>query len=193
MMMMLNKEMDRHNLQPKKFILWLFIVSSIIFFAGLTSGFIVYSEDRVGKSLNVALPQVFVYSTIVIVISSFTLHLAFLNAKRLKFAMQRLWLWITLILGIAFIGLQVYGWAVWTNLGVYFINSNATISFVYAFTLFHIVHIIAGLIMIITALISSYGKVPNVTNTFRMEISSIFWHFVDILWIYLYLFLLLNQ
>ena len=191
--MAVNNELDRHNLQPKKFILWLFIVSSIIFFAGLTSGFIVYSEDGAGKSLNVALPKVFMYSTVIILISSFTLHLAFLSSKRLKFAQQRLWLWITFLLGTIFIALQIYGWTVWTNLGVYFINSNATISFVYAFTLFHIVHIIAGLVILITALISSYGKVPNVKNTFRMEISSIFWHFVDILWIYLYLFLLLNQ
>lgn len=191
--MVLNNDVDRHNLQPKKFVLWLFIVSSIIFFAGLTSGFIVYAGDGAGKSLNVDLPKVFIYSTAVIIISSFTMHLAFLNAKKLKFDKQKLWLWVTFGLGLLFIGLQVYGWAVWTNLGIYFINSNATISFVYAFTLFHILHIVAGLVMVLGAIKSSYGPVPNVKNTFRMEISSIFWHFVDIVWIYLYLFLLLNQ
>lgn len=162
-------------------------------FAGLTSGFIVYSGDSLRKSLNVPLPKVFLYSTAVIVVSSITMHLAYLKAKQLKFGLQRLWLWATFLLGIVFISLQVYGWSVWTDLGVYFVNSNATISFVYAFTLFHIIHIIAGLVMLITALVSSYSKVPNVTNSFRIEISSIFWHFVDILWIYLYLFLLLNQ
>lgn len=189
----LNKEVDRYNLQPKKFIMWLFMISSIIFFAGLTSGFIVYSGDGVGKTLNVALPQAFIYSTIVIVLSSASMHWAYLQTKRLKFANQRLGLWLTLLLGIVFIAMQVYGWSVWTNLGVFFINSNATISFVYAFTFLHIIHILAGLIIIITALISSYKKLPNVINLFRMEIASIFWHFVDILWIYLYVFLLLNQ
>ncbi len=189
----LNNETDRHNLQPKKFILWLFIVSSIIFFAGLTSGFIVYSGDGPGKTLNVQLPKIFIYSTIVIIISSCTLHYSYVKTKRLKFAQQRLGLWLTFILGLLFIGMQIYGWTVWTKLGVYFINSNASISFVYAFTFFHILHIIAGLIIIITALSSSYKKLPNVTNLFRMEIASIFWHFVDIIWIYLYLFLLLNQ
>lgn len=191
--MALNTDLDRHNLQPKKFILWLFIVSSIIFFAGLTSGFIVYAGSGSGKSLNVDLPKVFIYSTIVIVISSLTMHKAFLSAKSLQFAKQKLWLWVTFVLGLVFIGLQVYGWTVWTNLGLFFVNSNASISFVYAFTLFHIIHIIAGLVMILTAIRSSYGPVPNVKNTFRMEISSIFWHFVDIVWIYLYLFLLLNH
>lgn len=191
--MVLNGDFDRHSLQPKKFVLWLFIVSSIIFFAGLTSGFIVYAGDGAGKSLNVDLPKAFIYSTVVILISSLTMHKAFLSAKKLQFAQQKLWLWITFVLGIAFISLQVYGWTVWTNLGIFFVNSNATISFVYAFTLFHVIHILAGLIMIITAIKSSYGPVPNVKNTFRMEITSIFWHFVDIVWIYLYLFLLLNQ
>ncbi|MEO5912269.1 MAG: heme-copper oxidase subunit III [Pelobium sp.] len=189
----INQDIDRHNLQPKKFVLWLFMVSSIIFFAGLTSGFIVYSGDGVGKSLNVPLPKIFIYSTIVIIISSFTMHWSYNQAKRLKFTNQKIGLWITFLLGILFISMQVYGWSVWTNLGIYFINSNASISFVYVFTLTHIVHIIAGLVMIITALISSYRRLPNVTNLFRMEIASIFWHFVDILWIYLYVFLLLNQ
>ena len=191
--MVLNNDLDRHSLQPKKFVLWLFIVSSIIFFAGLTSGFIVYAGDGGGKSLNVDLPKAFIYSTILIVLSSLTMHKAVLSTKKLRFAKQKLWLWLTLVLGLGFIGLQVYSWTVWTNLGIFFVNSNATITFVYAFTLFHIVHIVAGLIMILTAIKSSYGPVPNVKNTFRMEITSIFWHFVDIVWIYLYLFLLLNQ
>ena len=188
-----NIETDRYNFQPKKFIMWLWMISSMIFFAGLTSGYIVYSGDGAGKTLNVPLPRTFVYSTIIIVISSITMHWAYLQTKRLKFANQKTGLWLTLILGIVFIAMQIYGWAVWTDMGVFFINSNATISFVYAFTFLHIIHILAGIVIIITALISSYRKLPNAVNLFRMEISSIFWHFVDILWIYLYVFLLLNQ
>ena len=191
-MMALSSNTDRHNLQPKKFVLWLFIVSSTIFFAGLTSGFIVYSGSGDNKLLNAPLPKAFIYSTIVIVISSITMQMAYLSCKKLEFGKQKMWLWLTIFLGLAFIGLQMYGWTVWTSLGIYFINSNATISFVYSFTLFHIVHIVAGIVILLTAIRSSYGAVPSVTNTFRMEIASIFWHFVDIVWIYLYLFLLLN-
>ncbi len=186
-----NNEIDRYNLQPKKFIMWLFLISSTIFFAGLTSGFIVYTGS--GRVLNVQLPKIFGYSTIVIILSSLTLYWASQQTKRLNFANQRIGLWLTFFLGIAFIAMQIYGWKIWTGLGAYFINSNASISFVYAFTFLHILHILAGLIIIITALVSSYGKLPNVINSFRMQITSIFWHFVDILWIYLYLFLLLNQ
>ena len=143
--------------------------------------------------MNAPLPKAFIYSTVVIVLSSLTLHWSYLQTKRLQFSKQRLGLALTLILGIVFIAMQIYGWTVWTGLGIFFINSNASISFVYVFTLFHILHIVAGLIIIIGALASSYKGMPNVTNLFRMEIASIFWHFVDILWIYLYVFLLLNQ
>ncbi len=190
--MVINNDLDKHSLQPKKFVLWLFIVSSIIFFAGLTSGFIVYAGSGAEKSLNVELPKAFMYSTVVIVISSLTMFMASLSANKLQFAKQKLWLWATFILGLVFIGLQVYGWTVWTNLGIFFVNSNATITFVYALSLFHVLHIVAGLIMLLTAIKSSYGQLPSIKNTFRMQITSIFWHFVDIVWIYLYLFLLLN-
>lgn len=186
-------ETDNYNFQPKKFIMWLYMISSLIFFAGLTSGFIVYSGDGAGKTLNVPLPKTFMYSTVIILISSITMHWAYIQAKKSKSTNQQIGLWLTLLLGIGFIAMQVYGWSVWTNMGVFFINSNATISFVYVFTFLHIIHILAGLVIIITALVSSYRKLPAAINLFRMEISSIFWHFVDILWIYLYVFLLLNQ
>ena len=193
MMQSKNTDLDRHDFQPKKFIMWLFIVSSIILFAGLTSGFIVYTGQGPGRTLNVPLPKMFLYSSAVIIISSITMHWAYLSSRKLQFGNQRLGLWLTLVLGLVFIGMELYGWYVWTNLGVFFINSNASISFVYAFTFLHIIHILAGLVMIIAALVSSYQKLPNVINRFRMDITSIFWHFVDILWIYLYVFLLLNQ
>ena len=187
------QETDRYNLQPKKFIVWLFMISSFIFFAGLTSGFIVYAGDSLAKQLSIKMPQAFLYSTILVVASSITLQWAYIQTKRLNFAKQRAGLYITLVLGLAFIGSQIYGWIVLTNLGAFFTSSNASISFVYVFTLFHILHIIAGLILMIGAVSSSYKSVPNVLNLFRMEITIVFWHFVDILWIYLYVFLLLNQ
>ncbi|MBC7589223.1 MAG: cytochrome c oxidase subunit 3 [Chitinophagaceae bacterium] len=187
------QETDRYNLQPKKFIVWLFMISSFIFFAGLTSGFIVYAGDSLAKQLSIKMPQAFLYSTILVVASSITLQWAYIQTKRLNFAKQRTGLYITLVLGLAFIGSQIYGWIVLTNLGAFFTSSNASISFVYVFTLFHVLHIIAGLILMIGAVSSSYKSVPNVLNLFRMEITIVFWHFVDILWIYLYVFLLLNQ
>jgi len=194
MMAQIQQEKDRLNLAPKKFVMWLFVFASFMIFAAFTSGFIVYVGGKGGHGINVILPDVFKYSTAVIIISSLTLFLASRAAKRLEFGKQRLFLWITFALGIAFCAIQFDGWYILTSkMGIYFVNPNAARSFIYILTGVHIVHIFAGLMFLLGALITSYRNKPQAINLYRMEISSIFWHFLDIIWIYLYVFLLLNQ
>jgi cytochrome c oxidase subunit III len=193
MMAQAHQEKDRLNLAPKKFNMWLFIFTSFMLFAAFTSGFIVYVGGH-GHGLNVILPDVFKYSTAVIILSSITLFLAQREARGLQFAKQRLYLWLTFALGCIFCVLQVYGWYIMAyKMQVYFVNPNAAISFVYVLTGVHLMHIIAGLFVLSNALRASYRNVPQVINLYKMEMTSIFWHFVDIIWIYLYVFLLLNQ
>ena len=183
---------DKYNLAPKKFNMWIFIFTSFMFFAALTSGFIVYTGGR-EHAINIILPKAFMYSTTVIIISSITMFIASRAAKRLEFGKQRLFLWLTLALGVLFFVIQIYGWSILIKMGVYFINPNASQSFIYVFTGMHLIHIFAGLLLIINTLWRSYKNVPQAKNLFGMEMSGIFWHFVDIIWIYLYVFLLLNQ
>ena len=183
---------DRLNLGPKKFNMWIFIFTSFMFFAALTSGFIVYSGGS-GHGIHVILPKAFMYSTTAMVLSSVTLFLASRSARRLQFDKQRLYLIATLALGILFLLIQVYAWSVLIKMGIYFVNPNASQSFIYVFTGMHLLHIIAGLLLLANILIASYRNIPQVKNLFKMEMSSIFWHFIDIIWIYLYVFLLLNQ
>jgi cytochrome c oxidase subunit 3 len=190
--MMAQIQEDKYNLAPKKFNMWIFIFTSFMFFAALTSGFIVYTGGR-EHAINIILPKAFMYSTTVIIISSITMFIASRAAKRLEFAKQRLFLWLTLALGVLFFAIQIYGWSILIKMGVYFINPNASQSFIYVFTGMHLIHIFAGLLLIINTLWRSYKNVPQAKNLFGMEMSGIFWHFVDIIWIYLYVFLLLNQ
>lgn len=184
---------ERLNLQPKKFSMWLFIITSFMLFAAFTSGFIVYTQGSANKGIKIVLPHAFIFSTIVILLSSATMFFAFRAAKQLKFNLQRQFLWLTLILGVSFFCLQFYSWSILVKMGVYLINPNASQSFIYIFTGVHLVHILVGLILVINSLVGSYRNSPPVKNLFRLEMTSIFWHFVDILWIYLYVFLLLNQ
>ena len=163
-----------------------------MFFAALTSGFIVYSGGS-GHGIHVILQKAFMYSTTAMVLSSVTLFLASRSARRLQFDKQRLYLIATLALGILFLLIQVYAWSVLIKMGIYFVNPNASQSFIYVFTGMHLLHIIAGLLLLANTLIASYRNIPQVKNLFKMEMSSIFWHFIDIIWIYLYVFLLLNQ
>jgi cytochrome c oxidase subunit 3 len=134
------------------------------------------------------------YSTTAIILSSLTLFLASRAAKRLEFAKQRLFLWLTMLLGLTFFAIQIYAWYILAyKMGIFFVNPNASRSFLYVFTGLHLVHIFAGVIFLIVALIGSYRNKPQAINLYHMDLAAIFWHFVDIIWIYLYVFLLLNQ
>jgi cytochrome c oxidase subunit 3 len=193
MMAQIQQDKDRLNLAPKKFNMWLFIFTSFMLFAAFTSGFIVYAGGK-GHGLNVILPDIFMYSTGVIIASSVTLFLASRAAKRLQFEKQRLFLWLTFALGVVFCGLQFDGWYILTGkMNIYFVDPNASRSFIYILTGAHLIHIFAGLIVLLNAIRASYRNIPQVINLYKMEMTSIFWHFVDIIWIYLYVFLLLNQ
>ena len=184
---------DKQNLKAKKFLVWLFIISSFMIFAGLTSGFIVYTAGSPDRGLKTILPEAFLYSAAIIVLSSITMHLAYLSAKKLQFGLQKLYLVITIVLGLSFMAMQFYGWQLLTGQGVFFVNYNASQSFIYVFTGLHMLHIIAGIVMLTNSLVGSVRNIAQVRNLFRLETTSIFWHFIDILWIYLYVFLLLNQ
>jgi cytochrome c oxidase subunit 3 len=193
MMAQIQQDNDRINLGAKKFNMWIFVFCSFMLFAAFSSGFIVYSGGK-GHGLNVILPNSFKYSTIVLVISSITLFLASRAAKRLEAGKQQLFLWLTIALGIAFFALQVYGWYILAyKMQVFLTDPNASRSFVYVITFMHLLHIIGGLVWLAAALGGSIKGIPQVKNLFRMEMTSIFWHFLDIIWIYLYVFLLLNQ
>jgi cytochrome c oxidase subunit 3 len=192
-MMAAIQQQDKVNLGAKKFVMWIFIFTSFMLFAALTSGFIVYSGGS-GHGLNITLPDSFKFSTIILLASSITLFMAARAAKRLDYGKQQLLLWATIGLGIAFLILQVYGWYYMAyKMHIYLVDPNATRSFVYVMTFLHVLHIIGGLAWLITALTGSLKHIPQVKNLYRMEMASIFWHFLDIIWIYLYVFLLLNQ
>lgn len=184
---------DRVNLGAKKFSMWIFIFTSFMFFAALTSGFIVYSGQK-GHALDVKMPTTFIFSTIVILLSSVTLYMASTAAKKLEWEKQKFLLWVTFALGIVFLVLQIQAWYILTyKMGVYFVGPNASRTFIYVFTGMHLLHILAGLAVVLNAIKGTYGSVTQVKNLYKMEMTSIFWHFLDIIWIYLYVFLLLNQ
>jgi len=192
MMAQLQKE-EKYNFAPKKFNMWIFIFTSFMLFAAFTSGFIVYVGGK-AHALNIILPHSLLESTIVILLSSVSLFVASRAAKRLEFGKQKLFLWITLGLGLLFFALQIYACTVLIQMNVYFSgNPNAAQSFIYVFVAIHLIHIIAALLLLINTIKGSYSNIPQVKNQYKMEMTSIFWHFLDIVWIYLYVFLLLNQ
>ncbi len=186
----IGRENQPLNLKPLKFILWVIIVSVIMMFAGLTSGYIVRKAE--GNWVQFDLPILFWITTLIIILSSATMHWAYLSAKKSDYKSQRIALWITLILGTLFLIGQYLAWVQLTDIGIY-LTGNPSGSFLYIISGLHGLHILAGLGLIATSLIVAYKNIGQVKNLFRVEICAIFWHFVDILWIYLFVFLLLNQ
>lgn len=178
------------NSRAIKFVVWLIIVSVIMMFAGLTSGYIV--RRAAGNWTEFQLPSMFWISTLTILSSSLTIHWAYLCSKKEDRKTQQLTLWVSLVLGVSFLACQWFAWVALVQQGIY-LTGNPSGSFLYIISGLHGLHIVAGLFLIIAALIGSYGKLVTERNIFRMEIVSIFWHFVDILWIYLFVFLLLNH
>lgn len=182
----------KFDAKPKKFVLWLFVVSSTIMFGGWTSYYIVFSASK-GKGHGLVLPDAFIYSTAVLVASSVFLFLASRALRKEERGFQQLFLWITLALGVVFGVLQFQAWSGLYHSGAALINNNAAISMIYIVSGFHLLHIFAGLCFIVNSLVGSYKEIPQEKAVYRQEIASIFWHFIDILWIYLYVFLLLNS
>jgi len=193
MMAQLQQENDRINYGAKKFNMWIFVFCSFMLFMAFSSGMIVYMGGS-GHGLNVTLPAAFRYSTLILILSSVSLFMSSKAAKASDLGKQQRFLWITIVLGLAFLVMQVYGWYILAyNMRIFLTDPNASRSFVYVITLMHLLHIIGGLIFLFYAVSGSIRKIPQVRNLYRMEMSSIFWHFLDIVWIYLYVFLLLNQ
>jgi cytochrome c oxidase subunit 3 len=179
--------------KAKKFSLWLFIIASFMIFAALSSGYIVYTASGIDKGIKILLPQAFITSTILIVVSSITVHLAYKATLTREDVKRKILLMVTILLGIGFFFSQYHSWQVLIEQGAYFINNNASQSFIYVFTGFHLVHILGGIIVLVVALFRNLNKHSDVKNKNSMELTAMFWHFLDILWIYIYVFLLLNQ
>lgn len=175
------------SMDPKKFILWGFIVTIIMLFASQTSAYLVRRAE--GNWVEFEVPQIFWYSSVVLIISSIAMHWAYLAAKKDNFNTLKIAISITFVLGLAFLWMQVEGWKELVAQNIYFVG-NPSGSFFYVFTLLHGVHLVTGLIVLCVTFISAMRLKVHAKNLRRIEICTTYWHFLDILWLYLFAFLL---
>lgn len=188
----LNQDMSSTALiHPKKFIVYLLAVSSVMLFAGLSSAVIVSKMS--GEWLQFDLPTAFVYSSLAVVISSLTLHMGYVSLKKGNLGKVRTYLIATIVLGIAFLIVQFASFSELLSQNVFFggSSSNPAGSYIYILTTLHGLHLIIGLGFVAYVLVSlSKGKI-TVDRKTRYEGCQIFWHFLGGLWIYLYVFLII--
>ncbi len=175
--------------RARKMMLWFGMISLGMSFAGLTSAYIV-SEERPDWLTDFKIPQAFYISLVVILFSSITFHFAKKQILKEKNNNGMGLLLITFLLGAAFAILQFLGFSQIIANGYFFTGSESTIttSFIYLVVLLHLTHIFAALISVLVVIYNHSKQKYTKGNTVGLEIAVTFWHFVDILWIYLFLF-----
>jgi cytochrome c oxidase subunit 3 len=179
---------QRKKIHPYKFNLWLGLAGIIMMFAGLTSAYIVKRSQPGWESFT--LPRIFLYSTIVILISSVAVQIAVRAFREREMPKYRLFFAITGILGVVFMIMQVIGFYTFQSLGMKMIGmgSNAAYSFVLAIAGLHIVHVLGGVISLIIIFFKAFSSTKRNYDIIPVEIVATYWHFVDLLWVYLFVF-----
>lgn len=172
-----------------KMLLWFGMISICMIFAGLTSAYVV-SKSRPDWLKDFVLPSAFVISTVAMLVSSFTFYLALQATKKDNRNGASVFLLITLVLGIVFIVLQFKGFGQVIENGYFFTGSesNVTTSFLYISVLVHIAHLLGGMISLLVVIYNHYKQKYNSTQTLGIELSAMYWHFMDFIWVYLFLF-----
>lgn len=179
---------QRKRIHPHKFTLWVGIASIIMMFAGLTSAYIVKRNQA--NWITFDIPAVFWISTVAIVASSISIMLAQKAFRKRTMAQYRSLMICTLILGVLFLGLQVIGFnQLWQN-GMT-LTKNVSFSFLYIIVGLHGLHVIGGLVALIIIFIKAFSSKVRNYDIVPVEVMATYWHFVDFLWIYLLIFLIM--
>jgi cytochrome c oxidase subunit III len=182
--------------EPFAFMLYLAMVGSALLFFFLILVFI--TKETRNQDIPMKIPGVFWWSTWVILTSSATLYWANKAFRQERFRSYRLNISLTLIAGILFIILQGFGWRNMLLSGITMSNNTGGM-FIYILSGLHILHTLGGLIALASAnkdafqrmeYVDSYVYSVNPPNQLKIKLITLYWHFIDVLWVVLFLFLL---
>jgi cytochrome c oxidase subunit 3 len=182
-------ELRKKHRRARKMMLLFSLLSITMTFAGLTSAYIV-SKARPDWLKDFELPDYFIISTLIILASSITMWLARKNVKKKLVSKTSFWIAITFLMSIFFFLSQFLGFQELINKGYYFTGAQSTVttSFLYVLALLHLVHVFAGVIVLIVVFVNNKNKKYN-DETLGFELAETFWHFLGFLWLYLFVFL----
>jgi cytochrome c oxidase subunit 3 len=187
----ITQETHKHKIgRAKKMMLWFGIASMVMMFAGITSAYVV-SKNRPDWISDFELPETLYWSTLVIIVSSITFMLAKRAVLKANRSQATILLLTTLALGILFVDLQFKSFSEIIASGYYFTGSESTIttSFIYVVVLLHLAHLTAGLIVLLVVIYNHFKQRYKKGQMLGIELGATFWHFLDALWVYLFVFL----
>lgn len=170
-------------------LVWLLTFSVIMVFAGLTSAYIIRKESKDWRDFP--LPNAYLLSTAVILLSSATMIFTINLVKKNKLTLAKLSLFITLILGVIFCVTQYQGFYPLYNDNIHALGKNSQIaaSFLFALVFTHIGHLVLAMFGIIWTFFRLNRGAYSSEDYHGLQLCATFWHFMDILWVYLFLFL----
>ena len=175
-------------IHPHKFTLWVAMGSIVMMFAGLTSAYIVKKNQSNWLEFN--LPIIFWYSTGIILLSSLTIQLAAKSFKAREMGRYRTLITLTALLGVVFLAMQVWGFMDLESRDIALTGSksNSAASFLLVITGLHMLHVLGGVIAILIIFARAFASRVKNYSSLPIEMAATYWHFVDVLWIYLFIF-----
>jgi len=184
----LEEELKVGRNKSAKPMLWVSMISMVMFFAGLTSAYVI--SMRRDDWVTFELPDAFYISTLLIILSSITISISQNLIKKDKRELSIAFLLITFALGIAFVWQQYAGFEDLRNAGLFFTGPTSTVStsFIIGITLMHAFHVFAGIIVLLVVIYNHFKYKYTSSDLLGLELGAIFWHFIDVLWIYLFFF-----
>ena len=184
----LEKELIIGRKKSAKPMLWVSMISMVMFFAGLTSAYVI--SMRRDDWVTFELPDAFYISTVLIILSSITISISQRLIKKEKRELSIAFLLITFALGIAFVWQQYAGFEDLRSAGLFFTGPTSTVStsFIIGISLMHAFHVFAGIIVLLVVIYNHFNHKYTSDDLLGFELGAIFWHFIDVLWIYLFFF-----
>ena len=176
------------GLPNTKLAMWLFLASECLLFGALISTYLLYrGSSTVGPYpsdvFDIAYTSI---SAFVLLASSLTMVLALAAKQSGDEAQARLWLLTTALLGMVFVGGQIYEFTAFAHEGLT-LSKNLFGSTFFVLTGFHGVHVSVGILMLLSLVGMSYaGKLPGERGEIAVEMVGLYWHFVDIVWIVIF-------
>jgi cytochrome c oxidase subunit 3 len=182
----------RNKIHPQKFALWAACASILMMFAAMTSAYIV--RKAAGNWLEFRLPEMFFYSTGLILLSSLTLHASYQAFVRGNEHRYKALMLATFGLGLGFVATQYLGWLALNDIGV-MLDGNPSGSFIFVISGLHAAHVLGGIAALVVALLHAFMLPYKATERrkHRFQLVLTYWHFVDFLWLYLFGFFILQM
>lgn len=167
---------------------WFFLGGETVLFACLFGTYLGLTRDLSGVEIGpqdlFELPTIFI-ATMALLFSSLTSVFGVINMRNNNMRWMQVWFWITILLGWLFVGLEIYEFATYAGEGFNY-SSNAFSTAFYTLLGFHGGHVFFGTMWCLALLLQTLKKGINTTTAPKLYVFSLYWHFVDVVWVFIF-------